>query len=123
MDDLESRELVGRLQKALREKDLTAFGALLSPDVRWGDDTHPRKCRSRSDVVALMSENIARGMSAEITEIRAGRLGILCGLRVVRPDQEQPVRSMFHVYSVENSLITEIRPYDERTEASAAAGL
>jgi len=41
-----------QIRSAFATKNLDAFGQLLADDARWGDDDHPNRCRSRSDVIA-----------------------------------------------------------------------
>src|SRR5439155_1135872 len=78
-----------RIRSAFVAHDLAAFGMLLAEDVRWGDDDHPRKCRSRPDVLATFSTLMAQGVDAEVTEVTAGSAGVMCCLRVRWPNPEE----------------------------------
>jgi ketosteroid isomerase-like protein len=117
--------LAERVHQALDARDLDAFGALLSDDVRWGSDDHPRTCRNRSDVLATFSRILAEGAEGEVTEIATGPRGILCGLAVwwPAPEVHQDDRRLYHVYLTEGGRIVEIQRYDDRRSAAAAAGL
>jgi ketosteroid isomerase-like protein len=117
--------LAEQVHQALDARDLDAFGSLLSDDVRWGTDDHPRACRNRSDVLATFSRILAEGAEGEVAEIATGPRGILCGLAVSWPSPEvhQDDRRLYHVYLTEGGRIVEIRRYDDRHSAAAAVGL
>jgi ketosteroid isomerase-like protein len=118
-------DLTERVRAALTTRNLRAFGALLSDDVRWGDDDHPRRCRSRSDVLATFRRLMGDGVEADITELVAGTNGLLCGLDVQwpTPGDHPSKRTLFHVYLVRDGHIVEIQPYDDRESAASAAGI
>ena len=118
-------DLAARVRVAFVERDLDAFGALLSDDVRWGDDNHPRRCRSRSDVVATFQRVMAEGAEADIAEVTAGTKGILCGLSVrsLGTERRSQERMLFHVYVVRDNEIIEIQRFDDRDSAARAAGV
>ena len=117
--------LAEQVHRALDARDLDAFGSLLSDDVRWGSDDHPRACRNRSDVLATFSRILAEGAEGEVTEIATGPRGILCGLTVSWPSPEvhPDDRRLYHVYLTEDGRIVEIQRYDDRRSAAAAVGL
>ncbi|MHB1519572.1 MAG: nuclear transport factor 2-like protein [Acidimicrobiales bacterium] len=85
-------DLAHRLRAALDSRDLDAFGTLLSDDVRWGSDDHPRACRNRSDVLATFARLMSEGAEGVITELAVGAKGILCGLAVAWPPPPAPQR-------------------------------
>ncbi len=118
-------DLAERVRTALTARDLDAFGPLLSDDVRWGDDNHPRRCRSRSDVLATFRRLMDDGAEADITELVAGTNGLLCGLAVRWSGIEDNPRerTLFHVYLVRDDHIVEIQPFDDRDSAAQAAGV
>lgn len=111
------------LRRAYATRDLAGLSTLLADDVRWGDEEHPRKCRSRSDVLARFADQLAVGVTADVTEVTHGRLGVLCGLRVHRPDAtaNAPERCVYHVYVLTGQRIAEIRSFDDRRSAVEAA--
>lgn len=116
--------LTDQVRTALETRDLDAFGALLSEDVRWGDDDHPRRCRNRSDVLATFRRLMDEGAEADITELVAGTAGLLCGLVVKLSGAGHPSeRRLFHVYLVGDDRIIEIQPYEDRAPAAIAAGV
>ncbi len=111
-----------RIRAAFETHDLDAFGALLADDARWGDDDHPRRCRSRADVLATFSRLMAEGVDADVTEVTAGRDGVVCALRLHWPDAADRRRGtrIFHSYVVREGLITEIQRHDDRRSALEA---
>jgi ketosteroid isomerase-like protein len=118
-------DLADRLRAALGSRDLDAFGTLLSDDVRWGSDDHPRACRNRSDVLATFDRLMSEGAEGAITELAVGTEGILCGLAVSwpTPSQHPDDRKLFHAYLVRGGRIVEIQRYDDRDSAAEAAGI
>lgn len=114
-----------RLRRAFADQDLVALGALLTDDVRWGDDDHPRKCRSRNDVVATFSRLLGEGVGGEITSLEEGPDAVLCELRVTWPNEADRRRGqrIFHVYQLKDGRICEIRRFDDRRSAREAARL
>ncbi len=117
-------EIAEQLRAAISTRDVTAFGRLLADDVRWGDDDHPRKCRSRADVLATFTGLVTTGVDADIIEMTTGTGGIVCRLRVHWPNPEDRRRgtAFFHAYLVRDGRISEIRRYDDRRSALEAIG-
>jgi ketosteroid isomerase-like protein len=117
-----SASLAEDVRLALEGRDPEAFGRLLADDARWGDDDNPRRCRSRTDVVATLARGLAGGGEADLLEVTPGRVGVLCGLRVRWPGQPTG-RLLYHVYRVAGGEIVEIQPFDDRVAAAEAAGV
>lgn len=117
--------LANQIRQAFRTHDIAAFGALLSDDVRWGDDDHPRRCRNRSDVLSTFDRLLSSGVDGTITEMVTGAAGILCRLSVTWPENNSRLgeRDLYHVYLVTDGRISEIRRYDDRRSAAEAAGV
>lgn len=116
--------IADRIRQAYSTRDLDALSPLLAEGVTWGDPGHPRGCRNRSDVVATFSRLMADGVDGEITELSQGTTGLLCGLSAHWPDGTGvPERNVFHVYRVEDGLITRIDRFDDRDSAAEAAGI
>lgn len=117
-------EIANQIRAAFSTRDVTAFGHLLADDVRWGDDAHPRRCRSRADVLATFRGLLTTGVDADITEMTTGAEGVVLRLRVHWPEPEDRRRgtAIFHAYLVRDGKISEIRRYDDRRSAFAAIG-
>jgi hypothetical protein len=115
-------ELADRLRAAYTRADLVALGELLAPDVRWGDDDHPNRCRSREDVLKTFAAWTNAGVTAEIDQFEAGPLGVMCRVNVLWADPEDRARdvSFFHVFMATDGLITEIRRFNDAGSARAA---
>src|SRR5215468_7591814 len=68
---------VGRaLQTAFANRDLDTLGRLLAADARWGDDDHPNRCRSRSDVLGTFERLLGEGVEGSVTESVTGPKGV-----------------------------------------------
>ncbi len=115
-------EMTAKITAAFEAGDITAFGALLADDVRWGDDEAPNKCRTRGDVIATFQRLLAEGVRGEVSEAKSGPAGILCRLRIhwPHPAGRQTRDEVLHLYRVRNGQIVEIEPYDDRSAAEAA---
>ncbi len=121
---LSTREALERLAEGVRvafgEADLEGFSSLLAPDVRWGDDDAPNRCRSRDDVVSTLRGALERGVSGSLGEVETGPAGVLAHLVVTRSDASEGTRDLFHLYVVREGRISEIVPYSSRADAAAA---
>ena len=127
MDDatVGSSALAERLGLALASRDVDGFAALLSEDVTWGDESLPRRCLSRRDVISTLERALARGVTGRLTGVRRGSRGLLCEFDVDEPSGSTPEghRRLFHVYVVHDDLITEIQSGGDAKWAAAAAGV
>jgi SnoaL-like domain len=117
-------QIADQLRSAFATKDLATLGRLLADDARWGDDDHPNKCRSRSDVIATFDRLLGEGVDGEVTETIVGPNGIAVLLHVCWPNPgEGRGVNFYQAYLVHNGLVTEIQRYDDRTSALAALSL
>jgi ketosteroid isomerase-like protein len=120
----DAKSLATKLERAYSTGDLEKVAPLFAEDIRWGDKELPWKCRGRSEVLATFSRFMARGVTADVTEMKTGTKGVLVGLRVRWPDQAtNHDRVLFHVYLVQDDEIAEIQRYDDRRCAARAAGV
>jgi hypothetical protein len=115
-------EQVGvRLEAAFASRDLDALGRLLAVDARWGDDDHPNKCRSRSDVVGTFERLLGQGVEGSVTESRTGPKGVAVKLHVQWPNSDDGRGVNFwQSYIVSDGVVTEIQRHDDRRSAVAA---
>ncbi|HEX3460305.1 MAG TPA: nuclear transport factor 2 family protein [Acidimicrobiales bacterium] len=117
--------IAAQIRLAYETRNLDALAPLLADDVTWGDPGHPRGCRNRSDVLATYARLMDAGVGGQITELSQGSNGLLCGLTVEWPEghQRSDDRTPFHVYRIQDGLITRIDRYDDRESAAEAAGV
>jgi ketosteroid isomerase-like protein len=121
---IDDGSIAAQIRQAYSTRNLDALAPLLAEDVTWGDPGTPRGCRNRSDVLATFSRLMADGVDGEITELSQGNSGMLCGLAAHWPDGTgKPDRTAFHVYRVQDGLITRIDRFDDRDSAALAAGV
>src|ERR1700742_3498356 len=106
-----------RIRAAYEQVDLDGFSELLADNVRWGDDDHPNRCRSRDDVLSTFTTWVGAGVTAKVTGIDNGPLGVSCKLHVEWVDPTDKARGVnfWHVFIVRDGLITEIRRYNDAT--------
>lgn len=117
--------LLDQVREALAARDLDAFGALLTDDVRWGDENHPRGCRNRADVLKTFSRGLSESLDGSASELERGSNGILCRLSVTWPEDHPRADDVdvFHVYLVRDEHIYQILRFFDRDSAASAAGL
>lgn len=100
---------------------MDALGSLLADDARWGDDDHPNKCRSRTDVLATFNRLLGEGVDGEVTEAIVGPRGVAVLLHVEWPNQgDGRGVNFYQAYLVRDGLVTEIQRHDDRKSAVAA---
>jgi hypothetical protein len=117
--------LVDQVRDALAARDLETFGALLTDDVRWGDENHPRGCRNRAEVLKTFSRGMSEGLDGTVSELESGSNGILSRLSVTWPEDHPRSDDVdiFHVYLVRDEHIFHILRFFDRDSAALAAGL
>ncbi len=117
--------LADQVRDALTARDLEAFGTLLSDDVRWGDEHHPRGCRNRAEVLATFARALSAGLEGAVLEIESGTKGIFCELSVSWPadNPRSHDANVFHVYLVKDGEIFQILRFFDRDSAALAAGV
>jgi len=114
-------EVNSALQSAFANRDLAALGRLLASDARWGDDDHPNKCRSRSDIVATFERMLGEGVDGRVSESVTGSKGIALKLHVRWPNPgEGRGVDFWQSYIVSAGVVTEIQRHDDRRSAVAA---
>jgi ketosteroid isomerase-like protein len=117
-------ELIGQ---ALAAADLDAYADLLHPDVRWGPAGDPDPpCQNRAQVLAWYRGGRDAGVRARVTETVAAGDKILVGLRVSGSEKDPGVGGgvdRWQVLTLRDGMVAEIRGFDNRDEATAAAGL
>jgi ketosteroid isomerase-like protein len=126
-DGLRAEQLAALIGQALAAPDLDAYAGLLHPDVRWGAPGDPSpSCQNRSQVLAWYRAGREAGARARVTETVIAGDKILVGLRVSRADSGSDASGevdRWQVLTTRDGLISDIRGFDHRDEATAAAGL
>jgi hypothetical protein len=115
--------LAERVRGALESADLSQFGELLDPNVRWGapDDETP-SCRSRSDVLAWYGRGRAAGRRARVVDLQVHGDKILVQLRVsVASARGVAARDAdrWHVLTCARGRVVDIRGFETGEEAFA----
>ncbi len=114
-------EIAETLTAAFAAKDMDAFGTILAEDARWGDDDHPNRCRSRSDVIGNFTRLLGEGVDGSVTETVVGRGGVAVVLHVEWPNPGDGRRAdIYQSYVVTGGLVTEIQGHDDRKAAIRA---
>jgi hypothetical protein len=109
------------IRQALETADVDRFGSLLSPTVTWGapgDATPP--CRNREQVLRWYRAGHAAGQRAHVMELTPSGDRLLVGLRLPLDGVEG---ERWQVLTIDALGVCDIRGYEERWEAAAAAGL
>ena len=120
--------LAGRVRSALESGDLDAIRDLLANGARWGAPEGPGEgdCRNRDQVIAWWASARAAGVRAVVTEVITGPGTLLVGLDVSgtqAADEAGGTARRWQVLTVKGDRITDIRGFDDRTEAAARAGV
>jgi len=115
--------LAERVREALESADLSQFGELLDPNVRWGapDDPTP-SCQSRSDVLAWYGRGRAAGRRARVVDVQVHGDRILVHLTVSGPSSAgTPAveHDRWQVLTCARSRVVDIRGFETRDEALA----
>jgi len=130
-DDAAAKEpaaLAGRVRSALESGDLDAIWDLLDPGARWGAPQGPgdADCRNRDQVIAWWASARATGAQAVVTEVTVGPGTLLVGLDVTGTPAAREAggtAQRWQVLTVSGDRITDIRGFDDRTEAAVRAGV
>jgi hypothetical protein len=115
--------LAQRVRVALESADLSQFGELLDPHVRWGapDDPAP-SCQTRSDVLAWYGRGRASGRRARVVDVQVHRDKILVHLRLISPSStsDATVESdRWQVLTCARGRVVDIRGFETSDEAFA----
>jgi ketosteroid isomerase-like protein len=126
-DRLPTAQLAALVGEALASADLDAYAGLLHPEVRWGAPGDPSpSCQNRNQVLAWYKNGRAAGTRARVTETVVAGDRILVGLRVSNADSgSDPSGEVdrWQVLTTRDGMVSDIRGFDDRDEAAAAAGL
>ena len=115
--------LAQRIRGALESADLSQFGELLDPNVRWGapDDPAP-SCQSRSDVLAWYGRGRAAGRRARVVDLQVHGDKILVHLTLAELSSAgTPVveHDRWQVLTCVRGRVVDIRGFETSDEANA----
>lgn len=127
-DDPESMEHTAhRVRIALETGDLSSFGELLDPNVRWGAPGDPSPpCQSREQVLSWYKRGKESGISATVFEVSVLGDRLLVGLLVSdnrAAEERGRTATRWQVLSVQAGRVVDIVGFDNRREAAAHAGV
>ena len=125
-DAVEAMESMAKqVRLALEAADLSAFGHLLDPDVRWGaPDARRPSCRNRDQVLAWYERGRDSGTTASVSEVVVFGDRLLVGLVVRRTEatiEGGGGALRWQVLTVRDGRVVDIVGFDDRTEAVARA--
>jgi ketosteroid isomerase-like protein len=117
--------LAAQVRTALDSADPEQFGDLLDPNVTWGapGDASP-PCRNRQQVRRWYQQGRADGRRAQVLDIACHRDKLLVSMRVTSPGSAaaDAGAERWQVLTVTDGRISDIRGYERREDALAAAG-
>jgi ketosteroid isomerase-like protein len=127
-EEAESMERVARqVRIALETADLSAFGDILDPNVRWGAPGDPSPpCQSREQVVSWYQRGEDVGARARVSETTVFGDRILFGLVVAgtRAARERGGKATrWQVLTVKDGRVVDIVGFEQRSGAVAHAAV
>jgi len=120
------QRLGARVKLALEEADLTAYGELLDPGVRWGPpEGRSPVCKNREQVLRWYQRGQNSGTRAQVSEVSVIGDRLLVGLSVAGTPAAKKRggrADRWQVLTVRDGRIVEIVGFEERSQALARAG-
>jgi hypothetical protein len=114
------------LRAAYESGDLTAIGALLSPDVAWGapEQKNPT-CKNRDQVLRWYGNGRASRAQGRVIEVTVAGQRLLVGLAITSgPDPADAMApERWQVLTIGPEGVCDIRGYEDRTSAAEAAAV
>ncbi|HEX4862695.1 MAG TPA: nuclear transport factor 2 family protein [Acidimicrobiales bacterium] len=124
--ELSAEELAPMTRRALESGDLEGYADILDPNVRWGapGDAAP-PCQNRRQVLEWYGRGREQGRRATVLEVVPAGDKVLVSMMVSTPDEAGQIRESqrWQVLTVGGGLVVDIRGYDIRDQALAAAGI
>jgi hypothetical protein len=115
--------LAERVRGALESADVSQFGELLDPNVRWGAPDDPRpSCQSRNDVLAWYGRGRAAGRRARVVDVQVRGDRILVHLSVLEGsprDAPAVEHDRWQILTCARGRVVDIRGFETREEALA----
>ena len=126
MEERNATDIAEQVRTALDAADLDAFADLLDPRVTWGAPGDPSPaCQNRQQVLAWYRQGRADGRRAHVLDVTAHDNKVLVTMTVTsgHDDPGQSEADRWQVLTVAGGRVTDIRGYDDETDARSAAGL
>lgn len=117
--------IASRVRYAMEAVDLQKMGELLSPDARWGaPEQDVPTCQNAQQILSWYELARDNGVRADVTDVAIVGNHIVIGLKILpNPNDKKKARTSvrWQVLTVEDDLVTEIRGYETRGEATEFA--
>jgi hypothetical protein len=116
--------IASRVRVAMESVDLQLMRELLAPDARWGaPEQDVPTCRNAQQILAWYEMARDNGVRADITAVAIVTNHVVIGLKVINPNDQKKSRNAtrWQVLTVEDELVTEIRGYETRGDATEYA--
>jgi hypothetical protein len=117
--------IASRVRLAMETVDLQLMSELLAPDARWGaPEQDVPTCRNAQQILSWYEMARDNGVRADITDVVIVGSHVVIGLKILpNPAEKKRPRNAarWQVLSVEDELVTEIRGYETRGDATAFA--
>lgn len=116
--------LLDRIRAALDSGEVSRFADLLAPDVTWGaPGSNNPPCKSDRDVIRWYKRGFDRGIRGRVIEVSPFGDNVLIGMMVTgNPAAENGGQvERWQVLAVSEGLVKDIRGYEDRASAVAAA--
>ena len=116
MTDMET--MAQRINSALNDRDMTAFGSLIAEDAKWGqgDIGDGRACHNRTEIIKTYKRLLDQGVRGTVVETMTGDAGVACHLEIDWPENAPNRRrnDLYQVFLVKDGLVTHIEGMDDR---------
>jgi ketosteroid isomerase-like protein len=117
--------LLASIRAAWESGDLDAITSLLAPDVTWGAPGDPKPaCQSREQVLSWYQRSVSDGVRGSVMDVCRVGENVLVGLLVTGPENaagDGGQSERWQVLTIRDGLIGDIRGYEDRESAVAAA--
>jgi hypothetical protein len=116
--------IASRVRVAMESVDLQLMSELLAPDARWGaPEQDVPTCRNAQQILSWYEMARDNGVRADITAMEIITNHVVIGLKVINPNDQQNSRNAtrWQVLTVDDELVTEIRGYETRGDATEFA--
>jgi ketosteroid isomerase-like protein len=118
-------ELLASIRAAWESSDLDAVTVLLAPDVTWGAPGDPKPtCQNREQVLAWYQRSFGRGVRGSVVDVCWVGEKVVVGLLVTGNEDAEAYGGQverWQVLAIRDGLIADIRGYEDRGSAVAAA--